>query len=316
MARRIPAIAAVAILCANSSWSSAARIGGETDTDAPSRRLSPAPHWDRNSTLPDGKVARSTTGAFDFWQESGALAFPSRTADAICADLNGDGFPELIRLGIDVGNPYGGTIGITLGSEYGMQGAEIFTQSLSSPRSVRALDVNGDGLIDIVAAHLRPVPNTPNQFVRTARLYLQTGSGSFDFLSPAPEVDLAPGGEIVLLCDVDRDQIADLVSVGTAHELYYQKGLGLSAGTPAVLLCVQDAGAGFKPEAMDRLFEAFYTTKAHGMGMGLAISRSIIEAHGGRLWAEPNKGPGATFSFTLPTPERPGERGPAAGNAP
>ena len=63
---------------------------------------------------------------------------------------------------------------------------------------------------------------------------------------------------------------------------------------------VRDAGTGFKTEETDRLFEAFYTTKPHGMGMGLAISRSIIEAHGGRLWAEPNQGAGATFLFSLP----------------
>jgi signal transduction histidine kinase len=69
---------------------------------------------------------------------------------------------------------------------------------------------------------------------------------------------------------------------------------------PGALLSVQDSGTGLKPEEMDRLFEAFYTTKPHGMGMGLAISRAIIEAHGGLLWAEPNQGPGATFLFSLP----------------
>jgi PAS domain S-box-containing protein len=71
-------------------------------------------------------------------------------------------------------------------------------------------------------------------------------------------------------------------------------------GRIETLVSVQDAGTGFKPEEMGRLFEAFYTTKPQGMGMGLAISRSIIEAHGGRLWAEPNQGPGATFLFSLP----------------
>jgi hypothetical protein len=71
-------------------------------------------------------------------------------------------------------------------------------------------------------------------------------------------------------------------------------------GKSEALLSVQDAGTGLKPEEMDRLFEAFYTTKPEGMEMGLAISRSIIEAHGGRLWATPNDGPGATVQFTLP----------------
>ena len=63
---------------------------------------------------------------------------------------------------------------------------------------------------------------------------------------------------------------------------------------------VEDRGIGLEPEEMDRLFEAFYTTKPHGMGLGLAISRSIIEAHRGRLWAEPNGERGAIFSFQLP----------------
>ncbi len=67
-----------------------------------------------------------------------------------------------------------------------------------------------------------------------------------------------------------------------------------------VRLSVKDAGAGFTPEARDKLFEAFYTTKNDGMGIGLSISRSIIEAHHGRLWAVPNDGPGVTFSFSVP----------------
>jgi len=67
-----------------------------------------------------------------------------------------------------------------------------------------------------------------------------------------------------------------------------------------VLVAVQDAGTGVDPENANRLFSAFYTTKANGMGMGLSISRSIVEAHGGRIWATNNEGPGATIQFTLP----------------
>jgi len=68
-----------------------------------------------------------------------------------------------------------------------------------------------------------------------------------------------------------------------------------------VRLTVTDVGAGLTTENADKLFEAFYTTKKDGMGIGLSVSRSIIEAHKGRLWATPNDGPGATFQFTLPT---------------
>jgi len=67
-----------------------------------------------------------------------------------------------------------------------------------------------------------------------------------------------------------------------------------------VLLSVKDAGIGFDPQTADRLFETFYTTKNDGMGVGLCVSRSIIESHQGRLWATLNDGPGATFSFSIP----------------
>lgn len=65
-------------------------------------------------------------------------------------------------------------------------------------------------------------------------------------------------------------------------------------------VAVQDAGVGFEPETADKLFEAFYTTKSSGMGIGLSVSRSIIERHRGRIWAARNDGPGATFSFSIP----------------
>jgi signal transduction histidine kinase len=67
-----------------------------------------------------------------------------------------------------------------------------------------------------------------------------------------------------------------------------------------VLVAMEDNGIGVEPETIDRLFGPFYTTKPKGLGMGLSICRSIIEAHNGRLWASANAGPGATFQFTLP----------------
>jgi C4-dicarboxylate-specific signal transduction histidine kinase len=72
-----------------------------------------------------------------------------------------------------------------------------------------------------------------------------------------------------------------------------------------VRVSVRDAGVGVDPQNLSKMLDAFYTTKSDGMGIGLSVSRSIIERHHGRLWAEPNDGPGATFLFSIPSePER------------
>ena len=71
-------------------------------------------------------------------------------------------------------------------------------------------------------------------------------------------------------------------------------------GEDRVRLSVKDVGVGFEPQAADKLFEGFYTTKNDGMGIGLSVSKSIIESHHGRVWAARNDGPGATFSFSIP----------------
>jgi signal transduction histidine kinase len=65
-------------------------------------------------------------------------------------------------------------------------------------------------------------------------------------------------------------------------------------------ICVSDTGAGLPPQQVEQIFTTFSTTKDHGIGMGLPISRSIIESHGGRLWATSNSPRGATFQFSLP----------------
>jgi signal transduction histidine kinase len=86
------------------------------------------------------------------------------------------------------------------------------------------------------------------------------------------------------------------VSEGS-RELLIGTGKDASGG---VLVTVRDSGTGLNPESFDRLFDAFYSTKPGGMGMGLSICRSIVEAHGGRIWASRIAGPGTTLQFALP----------------
>jgi signal transduction histidine kinase len=102
--------------------------------------------------------------------------------------------------------------------------------------------------------------------------------------------------QVILNLIVNAVQAMSGVS-GGARELLISTG---APETDGVLVSVRDSGPGLPPSRVERLFDAFYTTKAEGMGMGLSICRSIIEAHGGRLWASANLPSGAIFQFTVP----------------
>ncbi|MET4021276.1 MHYT domain-containing protein [Bradyrhizobium sp. S3.2.12] len=102
--------------------------------------------------------------------------------------------------------------------------------------------------------------------------------------------------QVILNLIINAVQAMSGVSEGSRELLI---GTGKDA-SGRVLVSVQDSGPGLNPESFERLFDSFYTTKPGGMGMGLSICRSIVEAHGGRIWATPNAGSGITVLFTLP----------------
>ena len=114
---------------------------------------------------------------------------------------------------------------------------------------------------------------------------------------PLVEGDRVQVQQVVLNLVVNAIEAISEVSEGP-REL---RIISEKSDTDAVLVAVQDSGPGLSPEDRDSLFEAFYTTKPSGLGLGLSICRTIIEAHGGRLTAVANVPRGATFQFTLPT---------------
>jgi PAS domain S-box-containing protein len=103
-----------------------------------------------------------------------------------------------------------------------------------------------------------------------------------------------------VMLNLMMNAIEAMTQVTTPRELLISSG---ADDSKSVLVVVRDSGPGLDSKSLERLFEPFYTTKPQGMGMGLAICRSIIEAHGGRLWAASNRDRGASFHFTLPTGE-------------
>lgn len=121
------------------------------------------------------------------------------------------------------------------------------------------------------------------------------------------DVPLIPGDrihvqQVILNLIINAIEATRGVSEGPREVLVTS---GIASQSHGVVVAVRDSGVGLSSEMLDHVFKTFYTTKPDGMGMGLAISRSIVEAHGGLLWGTPNKDGGATFQFILPARESP-----------
>jgi PAS domain S-box-containing protein len=139
-----------------------------------------------------------------------------------------------------------------------------------------------------------------NEVIREMIVLLRNEAGRYS-VSVRPE--LADGIPKVMADRVQVQQVFMNLMLN-AIEAMKERGGGLTIKSQLkddgqVLISVTDTGVGLPAENKDRIFDAFYTTKPQGSGMGLAITRSIVEAHGGRLWATANDGPGTTFHFTL-----------------
>jgi NO-binding membrane sensor protein with MHYT domain len=160
----------------------------------------------------------------------------------------------------------------------------IRTLIKKEPPRKDALEIN-EAIVELIALTRGEVMKN-NVSVRT-----QLGEGL-----PLIQGDRVQLQQVILNLIINAVEAMSGVSEGSRRLLI---GTGKDA-TGGVLVAVQDSGPKLNPESFEHLFDSFYTTKPGGMGMGLSICRSIVEAHGGRIWAIPNVGPGITVQFTLP----------------
>jgi PAS domain S-box-containing protein len=167
-------------------------------------------------------------------------------------------------------------------------------------------------IIDRIRDHIRKAPPRKARFDLNDAIdeVIVLGRSAITKNEVLVQTRLAEGlfpvqGDRVQLQQVILNLVLNAVEAMSAVEAGPRELLISTEQTEAngVLVAVRDSGPGIDPEHVERVFEAFYTTKSSGVGMGLSICRSIIDAHGGRLWAEANEPRGAVFRFTLPGAE-------------
>ncbi|HEU0253063.1 MAG TPA: PAS domain-containing protein, partial [Pyrinomonadaceae bacterium] len=173
----------------------------------------------------------------------------------------------------------------------GRRAADVITR-------LRALFTNKDAATELVDLN-----EVTREVIALSRTELER-NGVITRTNLATELPLVLGDRVQLqqvILNLLRNGSDAMSSVDDRpRELWFSTEVEEVEEGSRVHLSVQDAGIGYEPQSLDRLFQPFYTTKDDGMGIGLSVSRSIIQNHRGRLWATPNDGPGLTFSFSIP----------------
>jgi PAS domain S-box-containing protein len=219
-----------------------------------------------------------------------------------------------------------GTLTASIAHEVNQPLSGIITNASTCLRMLGADRPNVDGARETARRTIRDANRASEVITRLRALFSnkRTAAESVDLNEATREVIALLRGELQGSRVVLRVDLADDLPPLTADRIQLQQvvlNLILNAsdamsrvvdrprqlvvrterdGERAVRLTVRDAGVGLDPQSLDKVFDAFYTTKAGGMGIGLSVSRSIIERHHGHLWAAPNEGPGATFAFSIP----------------
>jgi PAS domain S-box-containing protein len=219
-----------------------------------------------------------------------------------------------------------GTLTASIAHELNQPLAGIMTNASTCLRMLAADPPNVDGARETARRTIRDSDRASEVVTRLRALFRkkETTNESVDLNDAAREVLALSSSELERNRVILQQELAEDLPAVTGDRVQLQQVIlnllrnasdamsGVDArprqllirteedGDDQVRLTVKDAGVGFADQAADRLFQSFYTTKDDGMGIGLSVSRSIIESHHGRLWAMPNNGPGVTFSFSIP----------------
>ena len=218
-----------------------------------------------------------------------------------------------------------GALTASIAHEVNQPLAGIVTNASTCLRMLAADPPNVEGARETARRTIRDGERASEVIARLRALFTKktTTSGSIDLNEATREVVALSMSELQLhrvavrleLADDlppvkgDRVQLQQVIlnlllnasdAMSTVEDRPRELVIATSCDGADVQLSVRDTGIGLDAGDPDRLFDAFYTTKSSGMGIGLSVSRSIMDLHGGRLWAAPNRGPGATFSFSIP----------------